>query len=209
MLFLLNVYFYLLVYGSGQCIPSEYVPHESAEYLTYVLINHQKGGIEWEEAQSYCQNCLGTSLATILSQEDNSNVTGLLDEFKSTANTENNWWVGWRDYEQDSLEKHFIWAPCDYTNCKSQTLWDCVATDEVNGDVFPHESEGTIDSNKCGVILASSHKWMDKNCANSFDFICNAQGNFPKLIDKSSTIRYVKNKNTKTHTYMSRIQKLS
>eukprot|EP01084_Bolivina_argentea_P016351 30602_1 len=130
----------------------------------YIAIDVDKTeGLRWSEAQLYCKRVYGTSLATITTTEESTElqnvVRGMSDLYQ---------WIGWRDWKGFDF-----WAPCDRTRCvNNDKQYSCSAHDDQ--DNYSGHKVFANGPYKCGTIQRNNGKWYGQTCTLKNNFVCNA-----------------------------------
>eukprot|EP01084_Bolivina_argentea_P239053 401730_1 len=145
--------------------------------LNYIGILWDAGDeLGWYYAQTYCKITFDTSLATVQSAQDWSEMYTLADTINGIGGVQGDGtelWIGYKANSKDNL----VWAPCHdsiYDDC----IYDpCEANCDAYADNWNGKSrEAIFDTNTCGRITrgGSNKNWADESCTILKDFICNS-----------------------------------
>ena len=125
----------------------------------YVGVAPDTSGATWDEALAYCEDTVGTTLASIHSDSDNdaAMVAANNAAHERSCGTRGQTWIGFNDLD---TEDTFVWTDGSNTN---YTNWD--------DDPFAPNDFGDQD---CTVIEQDETKWNDLDCSVNRDtFVCN------------------------------------
>eukprot|EP01084_Bolivina_argentea_P208619 355616_1 len=163
-------------------------------YIGVKVAAKAKNELNYEQAQAYCQSKYSTSLATILTKDDQEEIEELLysdDWGKAVVRV----WVGFKKMNDNPYStvltenKQYAWKPC--SDCPTGS--DCSAADTFKDTSFHKisyplwgEDLGDVTIGLCGVLRrgnkAALGTWGLNQCWLKREFICNSPtGNYATL----------------------------
>eukprot|EP01084_Bolivina_argentea_P038107 70471_1 len=176
----------LLIVLYCTCIFAQTIEITHASAPNYIGLSAPSGQEPcWDYAQDYCQSQYSTSLATIRTPSDQSEIEALVQQMNVNnggGQDGSKAWIGFAN--ADSSTKNIAWAPCARGTYEECTYNPCQANTYYMDTSF-HEKEGSYDRPRCGEVQRGNGdttlgKWSFHSCGSTYggdnakDFICNA-----------------------------------
>eukprot|EP01084_Bolivina_argentea_P014240 26609_1 len=148
---------------------------QNDQHKSYTVIDSV---LSWQNANTYCQNIIGTNLATMTTSNE---VVSALQTINNAGLSRESFWIGLNDLTDEGVWKWVSGTSCNYAPgglCKNDFHWDINEPNNLPGEHCGHFH---------AAVTSVYKAWNDLNCEIPLRFICDNPKNLLCDVDVNWT----------------------